>query len=51
MFLKTRNYEEPSQLLEDKAFPVMVDLLLSNMRQYEEKGWHYLRGFSRVGPH
>ena len=44
----TKECEEPTELLEDKLFPVIVDLLLSNMRIYEEKGWRYLQGCSGV---
>lgn len=46
----TKNCEEPTELLEDKIFPAIIDLLVCNMRAYEEKGRQYLRGVDGGSP-
>ncbi len=44
----TRGYEQATELLEDKIFPVMMEMLTSNMLKNQEKGWRYLQGSSGI---
>ena len=44
----TKKCEQPSQLLEEKVFPIMTALLFKNMSAYEQKGWKYLKGSSGI---
>ena len=44
----TKQCEEPTELLECKTYPAIIDLLMNNLKGNEEKGWRYLRGSSRI---
>ena len=44
----TKHCDKPSELLENEIFPMIMDLLISNMKENEEKGWRYLRRISGV---
>jgi len=49
MIAFTSNYEQPSQLLEEKVFPVMLEVLTNNMRKYHKQGQEYFQGSPNSG--
>lgn len=44
MIAFTANYEQPTELLDEKVFPVMLEVLTSNMRKHQEQAHRYLQG-------
>lgn len=44
----TKGYEQPTELLEEKVFPVMMEMLTANMMKNQERAWRYLQGSSGI---